>query len=716
MIIKEIIISNYQCYFGDNKFEFTKGSNIILGKNGGGKTKFYEAVEWLFNSSNKDLDELISKKRLNEAEPGNTFKVGIEIIIEQKGILNTVKKYFSVQKKEDKNFVTTNIVHEGTKEFANGERDTVDGQQLLVTLFPPTNRRYCMFKGETELNILKNKDALVRLINLYSKVKYYGPYAEKGTLFREYADKAIEDAAKKDKKNEKRYKELEFSISDLTREIDKKQIFLQTKYEEKRTTEENIQGVEKHLDNAESLEIIKKRIADIEDKKKRLEQTIDEDYTTSLFDKNWLLIHFEEVQKEFADKVKDLSTERRKQQREFDREIGIKEGEKRVKTALFKNVVPLPTDTPSRAIMEEMLRDEICKVCNREAKKDTEPYNFMLQRLQDFIMTQKPIEDVEEEKEELFKSNYTSKLVNLEATLDNSLVKVRTIHQTIKEQLEFNQDRKRDIEELVKKRDKEIQDFENIIGNSELGQDSLANAFKNSKGWQRDLTAINLKIDEYEKSVVIMQKELNTRKEEKEKLDVTSVSTYLTQTRKVLRDIERIFIETKESKYNEFVNQLQQIANDYLKKINTGSFTGYIEIKRKVFNGTETVEVNLMQDGEIFYHPNTSLQTSMHLAILFAIAQMTKIEKEECYPMIFDAPTSSFDAVKRKYFFNVLGECNEQTILLTKDFTDEAGQEGGLLYSEEFINIKRDKAILIKLEEPFDNEVLSTINTQVINL
>jgi hypothetical protein len=44
----------------------------------------------------------------------------------------------------------------------------------------------------------------------------------------------------------------------------------------------------------------------------------------------------------------------------------------------------------------------------------------------------------------------------LEATIDNNLIKVRSIHQTIKDQLEFNQDRKSDIEELIKKRDKDI--------------------------------------------------------------------------------------------------------------------------------------------------------------------------------------------------------------------------------------------------------------------
>ena len=716
MIIKEISICNYQCYYDIKKFAFTKGSNIILGKNGGGKTKFYEAIEWLFNTNSRDLDELISKRKLSEVSSGDAFNVGVEIIFEQASIVNTVKKYFTVVRKEDKAFSTSSITCEGIKEYENGERDTVDGYALLNAIFPPTNRKYCMFKGESELNILKNKDSLAQLIALYSKVKHFGPYSEKGVAFRLHADKVIDEAAKNDKKNEKLYKDLDFAINDLLRKIKDKQIFLQTKYEEKRRLDESIQGVEKHLDNAEAVETIKVRIKDLDEKKKRLEANIDENYTTSLFDKNWLLIHFEEIQKEFSTKVSRLSSDRRNLQREFDKEAGIKEGEKRAKAMLFKNVIPLPYDIPSRAIMEEMLRDEICKVCNQEAKIGTPPYNFMQRRLDEYIASQTPLEEDLDEKQELFINNYTSRLVNLEANMDNNLVDIRSIHQIIKEQLEFNRDRKYDIEELNKKREKEIEDWENVIGSSELGQDSLASAFKNSKGWQRDLTAVNIKIEEFERSITDMKAELAGYKEKKEKLDMSSASTFMIQTRKVLRDIETIFKETKEKKYDEFVLELEKNANGYLKKINTGSFTGYIEIRRKLFNSNETVDVNLMQDGEIFYHPNTSLQTSMHLAILFAISEMTKIEREECYPIIFDAPTSSFDPLKRKHFFDVLSECNEQTILLTKDFTDSSNNGKGLLYSDEFINIKRDNAILIKLEEPFDNEILSTINTQIINL
>lgn len=81
---------------------------------------------------------------------------------------------------------------------------------------------------------------------------------------------------------------------------------------------------------------------------------------------------------------------------------------------------------------------------------------------------------------------------------------------------------------------------------------------------------------------------------------------------------------------------------------------------------------------------------------------------------MFDAPTSSLDIVKRKHFFDVLSGCNEQTILMTKDFTDESGKNKGLLYSDDFKNVKRDTAYIIRLDEPFDSQNLATINTAVL--
>ena len=58
MILKSIELENFMCYYGHNKFEFTEGINVIIGDNGYGKSKLYDAFYWVmydecFDTSSK---------------------------------------------------------------------------------------------------------------------------------------------------------------------------------------------------------------------------------------------------------------------------------------------------------------------------------------------------------------------------------------------------------------------------------------------------------------------------------------------------------------------------------------------------------------------------------------------------------------------------------------------------------------------------------------
>jgi DNA sulfur modification protein DndD len=183
-----------------------------------------------------------------------------------------------------------------------------------------------------------------------------------------------------------------------------------------------------------------------------------------------------------------------------------------------------------------------------------------------------------------------------------------------------------------------------------------------------------------------------------------------------LRDIETIFIDTKEKKFDEFIKKLQIKSNKFIQLINVDSFIGEISIYKKTSLGKTVVEVQLLQNGKPFYKPNESLETSMYISILFAISELAFETKDEYYPLIFDAPTSSFGDYKTAQFLNLVYETENQKILLTKNFLDRDKATKKLFIKKEFESIKRDKAFWVKLEEPFDKNDLTTINTQVINL
>lgn len=716
MIIRKIQIDNYLCYYDTNTFELSEGLNIILGENGEGKTKFFESVDWFFNGENRELDMLVSAKKLSETEIGDSFRVRVSMTVEQYAEKSIITKSFLAKKEKANECSTSSFMIEGVSENSSGERTQVDGQALLDRIFPFQIRKYSMFKGEAELNIFESDSALANLINLFSEAKHYDKYFEKGAFLRDKAEKAVEDSSKLDKKNEALYKKLEGDIIYLEREKVKYLVHLNSTEEEIRKIEGNLQLAESHVSNADAFETLNKRIKDIGEKISSLTGRIDENYTTSLFDENWILVNFESFQKEFAKKVSLHSKTRRELQSEFDKQIGIKEGVKKAKAELLNNAIPLPNNIPSKAIMEEMLNDEICKVCNREAKKGSEAYEFMMKRLKTYLESQ-VTEDNEPDKDEpLFKYDYTNRLDNLSISHEDNLKNIRLIRTKIKELFEFNNDRKKDIEELNEQLDKEKTERDRILGNSSIAEEKLINVLKNYNAWQRDLKNRNQDQVNYTTKLESLESDLITKKEEKDKIDTSSANSFLIKTRNILRDIETILIDTKEKKFDEFIEKLQTKSNNFFKTINIDAFTGTIVFTRRNKVNRTIVEVELQEDGRTFFKPNQSLETSMHIAILFAISDLASEINEENFPMIFDAPTSSFGENKTAQFLNLIFEIENQKILLIKDFlhTDKATKT--LSIKNEFENVRRDKAFWVKLERPFDPNNLKTINSQVITL
>ncbi len=716
MIIRKIQIDNYLCYYDTNAFELSEGLNIILGENGEGKTKFFEAVDWLFNGESRELEMLVSAKKLNETEIGESFRVRVSMTVEQYGEKSIITKSFLAKKEKANECSTSSFMIEGISENSSGERTQVDGQALLDRIFPYQIRKYSMFKGEAELNIFESDSALANLINLFSEAKHYDKYSEKGAFLREKAEKAVEDSSKLDKKNEALYKKLEGDIIYLEREKAKYLVHLNSTEEEIRKIEGNLQLAESHVSNADALETLNKRIKEIEERISYLTGRIDENYTTSLFDENWILVNFESFHKEFAEKVSTHSKTRRELQSEFDKQKGIIEGEKKAKAELLNNAIPLPNNVPSKAVMEEMLNDEICKVCNREAKKGSEPYEFMMKRLKTYLESQVIEESEPNNDEPLFKFDYINRLDNLSISHEDNLKNLRLIRTKIKELFEFNDDRKKDIEELSEQLEKEKSERDKILGNSSIGADKLSDVLKNYNAWQRDLKNRNQEQVDYTTKLKSLESELKAKKEEKDKIDTSSANSFLIKTRNILRDIETIFIDTKEKKFDEFIEKLQTKSNNFFKTINIDAFTGTIVFTRRNKVNRTIVEVELQEDGRTFYKPNQSLLTSMHISILFAISELASEIKEENFPMIFDAPTSSFGENKTAQFLNLIYETENQKILLIKDFlhTDKATKT--LSIKEEFKNVRRDKAFWVKLERPFDPNNLKTINSQVITL
>ena len=716
MIIKEITIENFLCYHGSKRIAVEPGLNVLLGENGEGKTKLFEALEWLFSDQGNRSEIYVSAKKIAKTPIGESFKVGVLIKVEQFGEIKTLKRSFTVTKRDEQTFDAGRPNLEGITETRSGERTPFDGKTLLDQIFPAEFRKYSMFKGEEEVNIFKNEDALSNLINLFSEGRYFKKYVDRSRGVKKLMELAVEANSRNNQKNQREYNSLTTEIESYKHRKHDAQIELRDERKNLTDTEKLIEEASRYVHHADELELINNTIKALENKIEAQESSLKEDYTTYLFDEGWMLNKFEETYQKFSKKVTEYSHDRRALQKQFDREEGVREGERKLRLELINNVVPLPADTPSKAIMEEMIKDQICKVCNREAPEGSEAHNFMRSRLESFIESQKAKLVEEEEPEVLFLKNYASHLDVLRNVNENQLLKLRTVESDIKECMDFNQSRKAEINRLNEQLEQQENKRSQIIGEADLGAEKLSVVLKDYNNWQRDLKSYNKNINLLEIRIAGYDRQLEQLIAKKEGIDLTSVNAQYINSRDIIRDIHTIFSDTKDRKFREFIRLLERKSNDVFAEINVDAFTGTI-IFSETKNGDD-FDVNIgleEEDGKVYHMPNRSLETSMYISILMAISEITHEIREESYPLIFDAPTSSFGESKTSAFLNTIYEQSNQVIILTKDFLAK-DRNGELYVKDEFREVKRHKALWLKLKRPFNKLELKTIETEVLDI
>lgn len=97
----------------------------------------------------------------------------------------------------------------------------------------------------------------------------------------------------------------------------------------------------------------------------------------------------------------------------------------------------------------------------------------------------------------------------------------------------------------------------------------------------------------------------------------------------------------------------------------------------------------------------------MYMSVLFAISDFSNQKRDENYPLIFDAATSSFGDSKEEGFYNVIDKLRKQCIIVTKDFITK----GKVRLAE--VERLSCSVYRIKKAENFDSTNMATIRTTV---
>lgn len=703
MIIHKIEIQNFRSYYKSNVFELKNGLNLIIGSNGDGKTTFYEALEWLFRTdgTNKMDTKFISKKRIEELFASDSDDVRVAMTYEHKGKIKILEKMFHFTKSFDDEVSTSNYSYTLTE--GNGiERIKKDGV-FFDRDIPSEMRKFIMFKGESDLDVLQSSNAMKLLVDNFSAVKDFDAYFS----FMEYATKkanqARDNAQKLDKKNSNEIKRLNNIIANENRilaEI-KKEIGI------KENEADNFDGLLKNIEQSNEasklLKTVNRRIETLTKSKYDTAGRIKEDYTINLLDDMWILLGFEDVADEYSSKINSLMNERKKLEDKYLVTAGV---EKAIKAA-ERGFTSLPAHIPGRKIMEDMLKEEVCKFCGRKAERGTDPWNFMLHRLEEYKAS---IEGKHEEGiPPFYTNNYIDELQKLDTTLNDNLADITSLRRIIQDQISLNNRLHGEIKKIEANIDNAYEEKKRILAQTDgLSEEQLLANFDNISEWMTKSNKAKERVETLRRQ---QEQHTQAREEAQQSLSKLSEGTSAAIYAKAALMLNRIaeaFESAKEENKKRLLSSIEDESNIFLEKLNTNDFKGTIRILEKLNGQGETVLIN--NDNARIFNPNTALKTTYLMSILFAIGKLSSEKDNTELPLIFDAPTSSFTDAKENEFFKVISKLEKQVIIVTKSFLRDANN-GEVILDTGRINDINGRIYRIEKKKPFDDKKLGTIQT-----
>lgn len=719
MIIKRLLIKNFRSYYGVNEFEFSNRLTLVIGDNGDGKSTLFEAMHWLFDTSQDGKENSmshVSEMRLSELVSGEMDEVAVEMEFDHDGE-KKVEKRFSFEKRVDGLFDVGKVMFVGYE--TNGvERIQVSGKQLMDRCFEAFIQRFSMFQGESELNVFNSPSSLKKLVDKFSDVRSFDHLESLCGNFAEKSSKQYTAEATKDKKVSKQVNSLSVDLAAVKRELDHLNKECYEKQHSLEIFENELSQLEKHQGVSERYNELKGKLDKQKKEHDRLMAMANRtNFDVALLDKLWILCFFPKVYNAFRDKCLSLSRDKRKLETQFNQERGRRIGQLEGETSLIEKLVngsaKLPWNLPDKATMQEMLDDEICKVCGRPAPKGSEAYDFMLNKLKEYQLKIDEKMRLEDEKrriegESLFKYSYVEELHNLSVRLSgdeerNVAAKYNDIKSEIRN-IAIYRNALKELEDKMQKIREEISNL--LIQAGNVSEELLEKNFA-------DLKSLFIQQNKTQEQIRDLQYRIKEQENRKNEIE-NSLKNLEPENIKVreLKEVNEIFsliadavTTAKKQNLRFFLNDLGDKANEYMHRLSVGDFHGVLHLRETAEGGAAILLQS--SNGTEIKNPSGSQLTIMYMSVLFAISDFTLQRRDENYPLIFDAATSSFGDAKEQGFYDVINDLDKQCIIVTKDFITK----GEVRIAD--INRLSCSVYRIKKADGFDQNNLSTIRTTV---
>ncbi|MHA7099517.1 hypothetical protein [Roseivirga pacifica] len=685
-IIDSISLSNFFNFYGSyerNIYEFNEGLNVIVADNMFGKTKLFSAFSWILMDEVIDSDtengkaapvesfmhQMISDKAKAEASMDESIRCGVLLKFSDDDFDYEVEKSITGTRVGDgsptdlKNWdCALNEVTVYKKDKAQFDFvsifDSQDKTKIINKIIKPEFRQYALLRGEAVDQILdfSNRNSLKVAIDTLANVSKVDTLINLTKYFEKRADKDLQNERKRHLTDERLFESTVKERNQIIKQLSNAEKNLKKDREElvkaKAHRDELLYLVSTATDRQKirgERNLVEQKLELIDEKHSELLNSLQDrffdPYSAWLFYKSG---HYEEN----FNKIRDNYIEDQKEKRIISE---IRGGD-------HSFLTKLPEGSPDSYSLRKMLKEEKCFVCGRIASEHSEPWNHIKNVLDSHTQTSNA-------------SKSRHKFNSLLDTLMKSASALSARIERVDQHVNSIKLEDKSFREEKRKLRARYEDFKNELlglGSSREEKDEITiNQFE---GATRRVERNERNIKDKEKEIVSLSAKLETKNRELESLAGQGLNGIYERQLSILSDINQIANNTRSQLLDEIIEKLEEKSNEYYQLLTESSSVdgGYIRIRRKE---DDTFSVELEDEkGNKQYGLSEGYQRMKKLAVIMGIIA-SKDEGRLEYPLIADAPLSTFGKGLIEGFFRQVPQVFHQSIIMVKDLYDGASSD-----------------------------------------
>lgn len=684
MILKSIELSNFMCYSGsgsENTFEFKEGINLIIGDNGYGKSKLFDAFYWVMYDQVFDTDReqfrdtrlmkgrIVSDKAIFEAQEGVvTASVVITLQQNERGHEYILERRYSVKKLSDQvreDEASELIIRKKELGLGTGTiiTDPDEQDRIKKQVLPDNIKPYMWFQGEQVKTIIDfNKDAsLTQAINVLSNISRYDRVISLADALKDAVDKEYNRKLREQSKDRDSSESLEAQRRKINEDIEQTTAQLAKLRDNQSTAEEKSEALLQRVATAEQIRDIDGKRVQKEAQLTQVNDDLNEELTffhRRLFTSKWVLKGTEHLFKEYE--AKYGAYEKRKLQLQAELQAKA-EHEASMKRAMQTR---LPADVPEPVHVQRMLDEERCLVCDRVAERGSEAWNKMKELLDRSSQELEALREESVSKHQFgtdLRRLYTNGL-SLQPTVGGVDADIASVRRSIKKYETRSKDLKAELEKLTSS-------IQALINDSSLDVEAARNLTHEFAAQQNNIQRFTRESSSLEHIIAQRRKELDSILANLKELVTGEIPAFLTEKVSVLTDFQTVAHRTRQRVFKQLVNMLEAEANKHYEAMTSGnrSARGFIRLK-ELTNGNYMPE--LVDDkGVVLPNLNTGNIILIKLATIMAIISARQgTRTTDLYTLITDAPMSVFGEDYTMGFCRTVSKVYRQSIIMSKEF------------------------------------------------